>query len=158
MTINHLNLTVPDPIETSAFLARHFDLRAGGGNAGMQVLHDDHGMVLTLIKARREDLEPAAAAAGGEAARRHRPVPEQLPHRLHPAEPRARERDQRAPAAGWRARGARLRAARRVDVLFPRAGWIHDRGHGVDASVARTRARNFAGERPDSAGAQVLLS
>ena len=57
MTINHLNLTVPDPLETSAFLARHFDLRAGGGNAGMQVLHDDHGMVLTLIKARREDLE-----------------------------------------------------------------------------------------------------
>ena len=68
MTLNHLNLTVPDPIETSTFLARHFDLRAGGGNAGMQVLHDDQGMVLTLIKARLEDLESAAAAAGEEPA------------------------------------------------------------------------------------------
>jgi catechol 2,3-dioxygenase-like lactoylglutathione lyase family enzyme len=61
MTLNHLNLTVVDPLETSAFLAKYFNLRPGGGNAGMQMLNDDHGMVLTLIKARHEDL----AAAGG---------------------------------------------------------------------------------------------
>lgn len=60
MKLNHLNLTVTHPEETSAFLARHFDLRPGGGNAGMQLLHDDNGMVITLFKAGRRDL-------GGEA-------------------------------------------------------------------------------------------
>ncbi len=55
MTLNHLNLTVVSPEETSAFLAKYFDLEQGGGNAGMQLLRDDHGMVLTLIKARTED-------------------------------------------------------------------------------------------------------
>ena len=61
MTLNHLNLTVPDPSETSAFLAKYFGLRPRGGNLGIQMLNDDNGMVLTLIKARREDLrEPAA--------------------------------------------------------------------------------------------------
>ena len=54
MTLNHLNLTVPDPLATSAFLARHFALRPGGGNGGMQVLYDDQGLVLTLIKGRPE--------------------------------------------------------------------------------------------------------
>jgi lactoylglutathione lyase len=57
MTLNHLNLTVTDPLATSEFLARHFDLRAGGGNRGMQVLYDDRGLVLTLIKARPEDVK-----------------------------------------------------------------------------------------------------
>jgi lactoylglutathione lyase len=56
MTLNHLNLTVPDPVATSEFLARHFALRPGGGNGGMQVLYDDQGLVLTLIKGRREDI------------------------------------------------------------------------------------------------------
>ena len=56
MTLNHLNLTVVDPLETSAFLAKYFDLQPGGGNAGIQMLTDDHGMVLTLIKARHDDL------------------------------------------------------------------------------------------------------
>jgi lactoylglutathione lyase len=51
MTLNHLNLTVPDPEETSAFLAKHFGLRDGGGNKGMRLLNDDQGMVLTLFKA-----------------------------------------------------------------------------------------------------------
>ena len=55
MILNHLNLTVVSPEETSAFLAKYFDLQRGGGNAGMQLLHDDHGMVLTLIKARADD-------------------------------------------------------------------------------------------------------
>ena len=56
MTLNHLNLTVPDPPETSAFLAMYFDLQPRGGNAGIQMLSDDRGMVLTLFKARHEDL------------------------------------------------------------------------------------------------------
>jgi Lactoylglutathione lyase and related lyases len=55
MTLNHLNLTVTDPIETSAFLAKYFRLQPAGGNAGMQMLRDDGGMVLTLMKARPED-------------------------------------------------------------------------------------------------------
>ena len=70
MTLNHLNLTVPDPSETSAFLAKYFGLQPRGGNLGIQMLNDDRGMVLTLIKARPEDRvegaagKPAAAAAG----------------------------------------------------------------------------------------------
>jgi catechol 2,3-dioxygenase-like lactoylglutathione lyase family enzyme len=63
--LNHLNLTVPDPLETSAFLAKYFDLRPGGGNAGIQMLNDDQGMVLTLIKARHDDL----ASTSGDAPR-----------------------------------------------------------------------------------------
>ncbi len=54
MTLNHLNLTVPDPIATSDFLARHFALQPRGGNGGMQMLYDDNGMVLTLIKGRAD--------------------------------------------------------------------------------------------------------
>lgn len=57
MTLNHLNLTVTDPATTSAFLAKYFTLRAGGGNGGMQVLYDDQGMVLTLIKGRPGDVK-----------------------------------------------------------------------------------------------------
>ena len=55
MTLNHLNLTVTDPTETSAFLTKYFRLQPAGGNAGMQMLRDDGGMVLTLMKARAED-------------------------------------------------------------------------------------------------------
>jgi lactoylglutathione lyase len=64
MTLNHLNLTVVSPDETSAFLAKYFDLRPGGGNAGMQMLSDDKGMVLTLIKARAEDRDQGSGARG----------------------------------------------------------------------------------------------
>jgi hypothetical protein len=68
MTLNHLNLTVVSPDETSAFLAKYFDLRPGGGNSGMQMLSDDKGMVLTLMKARAEDHDqgPAARDQGSE--------------------------------------------------------------------------------------------
>jgi lactoylglutathione lyase len=71
MTLNHLNLTVADPSETSAFLAKHFGLRPRGGNLGIQMLNDDNGMVLTLIKARHDDFHGADAdgAAGAPAAR-----------------------------------------------------------------------------------------
>jgi len=64
MTLNHLNLTVADPSETSAFLAKHFGLRPRGGNLGIQMLNDDNGMVLTLIKARRDDFHDADAGTG----------------------------------------------------------------------------------------------
>jgi lactoylglutathione lyase len=64
MTLNHLNLTVADPSETSAFLAKHFGLRPRGGNLGIQMLNDDNGMVLTLIKARREDFAEGARPDG----------------------------------------------------------------------------------------------
>ena len=63
MTLNHLNLTVTDPVETSQFLAKYFGLRAQGGNGGMQMLYDDSGMVLTLIKGRAEDRVPNDGAA-----------------------------------------------------------------------------------------------
>jgi len=68
MTLNHLNLTVVSPDETSAFLAKYFDLRPGGGNSGMQMLSDDKGMVLTLMKARAEDHDqgPGARDRGSE--------------------------------------------------------------------------------------------
>jgi len=68
MTLNHLNLTVVSPDETSAFLAKYFDLQPRGGNAGIQMLSDDKGMVLTLMKARAEDHDqgPAARDQGSE--------------------------------------------------------------------------------------------
>ena len=64
MTLNHLNLTVTDPEETSAFLAKYFDLRPGGGNKGMQLLNDDNGMVLTLFKASASDRRDATDGDG----------------------------------------------------------------------------------------------
>ena len=64
MTLNHLNLTVADPSETSAFLAKYFGLQPRGGNLGMQMLNDDRGMVLTLIKARPEDRVEGGGGGG----------------------------------------------------------------------------------------------
>jgi lactoylglutathione lyase len=51
MKLNHLNLTVTDVRAASAFLERYFALRSTGGNAGMAFMTDDHGFVLTLMKA-----------------------------------------------------------------------------------------------------------
>ncbi len=65
MTLNHLNLTVADPTETSAFLAKYFGLQPRGGNLGIQMLNDDRGMVLTLIKARPEDRVERGARPSG---------------------------------------------------------------------------------------------
>jgi lactoylglutathione lyase len=62
MTINHLNLTVTDPTETSEFLARYFGLEPRGGNAGIQMLYDDQRMVLTLIKGRPDDRDQSEGA------------------------------------------------------------------------------------------------
>jgi lactoylglutathione lyase len=63
MTLNHLNLTVVSPDETSAFLAKYFDLEPRGGNAGIQMLSDDKGMILTLIKARADDRDRGPESA-----------------------------------------------------------------------------------------------
>jgi catechol 2,3-dioxygenase-like lactoylglutathione lyase family enzyme len=57
MILNHLNLTVTDPAAASAFLAKYFELKAGGGNGGMQVVYDDNGMVLTLFKGRADQVK-----------------------------------------------------------------------------------------------------
>ena len=42
---------------TRAFLEKHFGLRGGaGGNHGMQVVYDDDGLVLTLMKGKPSDV------------------------------------------------------------------------------------------------------
>jgi catechol 2,3-dioxygenase-like lactoylglutathione lyase family enzyme len=50
MKVNHLHLMVPDVPITSAFFEKYFELRKSGGNAGLTVLLDDSGFVLTLMK------------------------------------------------------------------------------------------------------------
>ena len=50
MKVNHLNLTVTDPVETQQFLVKHFGLKQRGkGNQNMALLSDDNGMVLSLM-------------------------------------------------------------------------------------------------------------
>ena len=78
MTLNHLNLTVTDPIETSAFLAKYFRLQPAGGNAGMQMLRDDGGMVLTLMKARPDDRADGGVGEGPEGGAKSK-MPERGP-------------------------------------------------------------------------------
>ena len=53
MKLNHLNLTVTDVPAAASFLTEYFGLTGEGGNAGMAVLFDDDGLVLTLMKAGR---------------------------------------------------------------------------------------------------------
>jgi hypothetical protein len=48
--VNHLHLMVPSVPEAAAFFERYFELRKTGGNAGLTVLLDDAGFVLTLMK------------------------------------------------------------------------------------------------------------
>jgi lactoylglutathione lyase len=51
MTLNHLNLTVGNVLETHAFLEKYFGLRAlGKGNDNMALLSDDTGMVINILK------------------------------------------------------------------------------------------------------------
>jgi lactoylglutathione lyase len=50
MKVNHLHLMVPDVPAASGFFEKYFDLRRAGGNAGLTVLLDDSGFVLTLMK------------------------------------------------------------------------------------------------------------
>lgn len=71
MTINHVNLTVANPVETSAFLAKYFGLRPEGGNAAMQMVLDDSRMVVTLMKGRPEDRERAESSGSDSSAIRY---------------------------------------------------------------------------------------
>jgi catechol-2,3-dioxygenase len=49
MKLNHLNLTVTNPVETQQFLAKYFGLEPmGKGNGNIAFLSDDNGMVLSL--------------------------------------------------------------------------------------------------------------
>ena len=49
MKLNHLNLTVTNPLETQQFLSSYFNLKPmGKGNDRMAFLSDDNGMVLSL--------------------------------------------------------------------------------------------------------------
>jgi lactoylglutathione lyase len=50
MKVNHLNLTVTDPVETQQFLVKYFGLKPRGkGNQSIALLSDDNGMVLSLM-------------------------------------------------------------------------------------------------------------
>jgi catechol 2,3-dioxygenase-like lactoylglutathione lyase family enzyme len=51
MKLNHLHLMVPDVPAAAGFFEKYFELRKAGGNAGLTVLLDDDGFVLTLMKA-----------------------------------------------------------------------------------------------------------
>lgn len=48
--MNHLHLMVPDVPAACGFFEKYFGLRKSGGNAGLTVLLDDSGFVLTLMK------------------------------------------------------------------------------------------------------------
>jgi catechol 2,3-dioxygenase-like lactoylglutathione lyase family enzyme len=50
MRVNHLHLMVPDVPAAVAFFEKYFGLCNTGGNAGLTVLLDDSGFVLTLMK------------------------------------------------------------------------------------------------------------
>jgi catechol 2,3-dioxygenase-like lactoylglutathione lyase family enzyme len=56
MKLNHLNLTVPDVVASREFFEKYFGLRGGGGNQGMQVVYDDDGLVLTLIRGKPSEI------------------------------------------------------------------------------------------------------
>ncbi len=49
MKLNHLNLTVTNPVETHAFLAKYFGMKSlGKPNSNMSFLTDENDMVLSL--------------------------------------------------------------------------------------------------------------
>ena len=55
MQLNHINLTVTDVIATRRLLEKHFGLRPMDElkeNPGFDMLRDDNGMIVTLIKVR----------------------------------------------------------------------------------------------------------
>jgi lactoylglutathione lyase len=51
MKLNHLHLIVPDVRAAAGFFEKYFGLQVRGGNAGLTVLQDEAGFVLTLMKA-----------------------------------------------------------------------------------------------------------
>lgn len=50
MRLNHLHLMVPSVPDAAGFFEKYFELRKVSGNAGLSVLLDDSGFVLTLMK------------------------------------------------------------------------------------------------------------
>lgn len=50
MKVNHLHFMVPDVPAAATFFENYFGLRRSAGNAGLTVLLDDDGFVLTLMK------------------------------------------------------------------------------------------------------------
>lgn len=58
MKLNHINLSVTDVPAAAAFLETYFGLTTEGGNAGMALVRDDDGFVLTLMKRGRDDTAP----------------------------------------------------------------------------------------------------
>jgi lactoylglutathione lyase len=52
MILNHLNLTVTDVVATRRFLEKYFQMRGANEayHKGFDVVFDDNGMVLTLMK------------------------------------------------------------------------------------------------------------
>ena len=65
MKVNHLNLTVTDPVETQQFLVKHFGLKPRGkGNQKIALLSDDNGMVLSLMGRVSEVKYPATFHVG----------------------------------------------------------------------------------------------
>jgi lactoylglutathione lyase len=54
MRVNHLHLMVPDVPAACVFFEKYFELRKISGNAGLTVLLDDAGFVLTLMKLGRK--------------------------------------------------------------------------------------------------------
>jgi catechol-2,3-dioxygenase len=56
MKLNHLNLTVTNPVKTQEFLIKYFGLEPmGKGNASMAFLKDDNGMVLSLMSKKKSN-------------------------------------------------------------------------------------------------------
>jgi lactoylglutathione lyase len=65
MKVNHLNLTVADPVETQQFLVKYFGLKPRGkGNQTIALLSDDNGMVLSLMGRESEVKYPATFHVG----------------------------------------------------------------------------------------------
>jgi lactoylglutathione lyase len=75
MTLNHVNLTVSDVAGARGFLERYFGLQGSTdpytgaalpdrGNAGLAILFDDRGLVLTLMKGKGEVSYPSTFHIG----------------------------------------------------------------------------------------------
>jgi len=50
MRVNHLHLMVPDVSAACTFFGKYFELRKLSGNAGLTVMLDEQGFVLTIMK------------------------------------------------------------------------------------------------------------
>ncbi len=60
MKLNHINLTVTDVLAAEAFLVTYFGMhnqRAEGDNANMGFLFDDDGLVLSLMRFGRKEVQ-----------------------------------------------------------------------------------------------------